>query len=124
MPWENADLCEYLASYGYVVISTPAMGIDRESTHDVAGTNAQAQDISFLIGFAHTLPDADMADVGVVGFSWGGIAGLFAAVRDNRIDALVALDGSMRYFPGVVKEAGDVHPEQMSIPLLFFEGQW
>lgn len=121
--WENADLCEYLASYGYVVIAGPAMGFHRESTHDVAGTNEQARDISFLIGFARTLSDADMSALAVVGYSWGGIANLFAAARDNRIAALVSLDGSIRGFPGVVKAAGDIHPEQMNIPLLFFKGQ-
>jgi len=119
----NADLCEYLASYGYVVIASPGMGVTTESTHDVAGTNAQAQDISFLIGYAHSLPNVDMSAIAVVGFSWGGLSNLFAAARDNRIDALVALDGSLRYFPGVVKQAGDVHPDQMTIPLLFFKGQ-
>jgi dienelactone hydrolase len=46
--WENADLCEYLASFGYVVIASPGMGVQHESTHDLAGANAQAQDISFL----------------------------------------------------------------------------
>ena len=30
------------------------------------------------------------------------------------------MDGSMRYYPGLVKMAGDVHPERMTIPLLFF----
>jgi dienelactone hydrolase len=60
-----------------------------------------------------------MSAIAVAGFSWGGISNLFAAARDNRIDALVALDGSMRYYPGLVKQ-GDVHPEQMAIPLLFF----
>jgi hypothetical protein len=25
--WENADLCEYLASYGYVVLASPSMGM-------------------------------------------------------------------------------------------------
>jgi tetratricopeptide (TPR) repeat protein len=52
--------------------------------------------------------------------SWGGISNLFAAARDSRIDALIAFDGSMRYFPGLVKQAGDVHPEAMAIPRLFF----
>src|ERR1700733_1621584 len=50
----------------------------------------------------------------------GGIANLFAAARDNRIDALVCFDGSLRYYPGLVKQAADVHPEQMTIPLIFF----
>jgi dienelactone hydrolase len=121
MSWENADLCEYLASHGYVVIASPDMGAaTRGMTDDVGGINAQARDISFLIGYAQTLPDTDMSAVAVAGFSWGGISNLFAAARDNRIDALVALDGSMRYYAGLVKQAGDVHPEQMTIPLLFF----
>ncbi len=122
--WENADLCEYLASYGYVVIATPCMGVaSRETTHDVPSINAQARDISFLVGYAHSLSDADVSEIGVAAFSWGGISDLFAAARDHRIRALANLDGSMRYFPGLVKEAGDVHPEQMTIPLLFFAGQ-
>jgi tetratricopeptide (TPR) repeat protein len=121
MSWENADLCEYLASHGYVVVASPDMGAtSRDMTSDLAGVDAQAQDISFLIGYAQTLPDTEMSEIAVAGFSWGGISNLFAAARDNRIDALVALDGSMRYFPGLVKAAGDVHPEQMTIPMLFF----
>jgi tetratricopeptide (TPR) repeat protein len=87
---------------------------------DIAGISAQARDISFLIGYAQTLPNTDMSAIAVAGFSWGGISNLFAAARDSRIDALVALDGSMRYFPGLIKQAGDVHPNQMTIPLLFF----
>lgn len=123
VPWENAELCEYLASFGYVVIATPAMGEHRDSTHDVAGTNAQARDISFLIGFASSLGNADLSKVAVIGYSWGGIANLFAAARDSRIKALVTLEGSMRYFPGIVQAAGDVHPDPMRIPLLYFMGQ-
>jgi len=120
MAWENVDLCEYLASNGYVVLATGALGaVDRPMTNDLAGINAQARDISFLVGYAQTLPNVDPAEVAVAGFSWGGICNLFAAARDSRITALVALDGSMRYYPGLVKDGG-VHPEQMTIPLLFF----
>jgi dienelactone hydrolase len=121
MSWENADICEYLASHGYVVVASPSTGArSRDMTVDLAGIDAQAQDISFLIGYARTLPDTEMSEIAVAGFSWGGISNLFAAARDNRIDALVALDGSMRYFPGLVKAATDVHPEQMTIPMMFF----
>ncbi len=120
MSWENADLCEYLASHGYVVVASPDMGATaRGMTGDLAGVNAQAQDISFLIGYAQTLPNTDMSKIAVGGFSWGGISNLFAAARDNRIDALFAFDGSMRYFPGLVKTA-EVHPENMTMPMIFF----
>ena len=119
--WENADLCEYLASHGYVILASPSMGEStRDMTDDLAGISAQARDISFLITYAKTLPYADLSEVAVVSWSWGGASSLFAAARDPRIDALVSMDGSMRYYPGLVKMAGDVHPERMTIPLLFF----
>jgi pimeloyl-ACP methyl ester carboxylesterase len=119
--WENADLCEYLASHGYVILASPSMGVStRDMTDDLDGINAQARDISFLITYAKTLPDTDLAEVAVVSWSWGGASSLFAAARDPRIDALVSMDGSMRYYPGLVKMAGDIHPERMTIPLLFF----
>lgn len=118
--WENADLCEYLASHGYVVIASPCMGATaRGMTTDLRGIDAQARDISFLAGYARTLPNADAARVAVAGFSWGGISNLFAAAHDSRIEALVALDGSLRYWPGLVRK-GEVHPKRMRIPLLYF----
>ncbi len=119
---ENADLCEYLASFGYVVIASPGMGVGHDSTHDLAGVDAQARDISFLIGYARTLPDADPGHVAVVGWSWGGLSNLYAAAHDDRIQALADLDGSIRYWPGLVRAAG-IDPAQMAIPLLYVKSQ-
>jgi pimeloyl-ACP methyl ester carboxylesterase len=115
--WENADLCEYLASYGYVIVASPGAN---ETTADLARANTQAKDISFLIDFAKTLPNTDTSAVAVIGYSWGGLSNLFAAARDKRIGALVALDGSMRYEPEVIQEAGDIHPAEIKLPLLYF----
>jgi dienelactone hydrolase len=118
---ENIELCEYLASKGFVILASPSMGAtSRSMTLDVAGANAEAQDISFLIDFAKTLPDTDISKVAVIGYSWGGMAALFASSRDKRIDALVSLDGSFRYSPETVLKAEDVHPDQMTIPLQVF----
>jgi hypothetical protein len=84
--WENADLCEYFASHGYVVLASPSMGAStRDMTHDLDGINAQASDISFLITYAKSLPDTELSEVAVVSWSWGGISSLFAAARDPRI---------------------------------------
>jgi dienelactone hydrolase len=118
---ENIELCEYLASAGFVVIASPSMGeSSRPMTVDVAGANAEARDISFQIDFARTLPDTEMSPVAVMGYSWGGMAALFAAARDGRIGALISLDGSFRYSPDTVDNAGDVHPEKLTIPLVVF----
>jgi hypothetical protein len=119
--WENADLCEYLASHGYVVLASPSMGAStRDMTDDLAGIDTQALDISFLISYAAALPDTDSSKVAVASFSWGGISSLFAAARDPRIQVLAEMDGSMRYYPGLVAKAGSIHPEQLNVPLLFF----
>ena len=118
---ENIELCESLASHGYVVLASPSMGAaSRTMTVDLAGANAEARDISFLTDFAKTLPDAEISQVAAMGYIWGGMAALFSAARDHRVRALISLDGSFRYSPGTVQEASDVHPDQMTIPLLVF----
>ncbi|MFZ6873944.1 dienelactone hydrolase family protein [Undibacterium sp. Di27W] len=125
---ENADLCEYLASQGYIVLSSaslgahsPGIGIDQD------GAETQAADISYLIGYASTLPQADQSKVAVIGFSWGGLSNVYAAAKDARIKALVSLDGSVRYFPQLVDGGKDaakyVTPKQVAIPMLFMGAQ-
>jgi dienelactone hydrolase len=111
---ENIELCEFLASEGFVVMASPSMGAtSRSMTVDISGANAEALDISFLIGFAGTLPDVDPPEVAVVGYSWGGMAALLAAARDKRIGALISLDSSF-------VSADEIHPDQMTIPFLVF----
>ncbi len=120
MSWENADLCEYLASHGYVVIAGPSMGAStRDMTNDLTGINAQARDISFLISYAESLPNTVMFAVAVAGFSWGGISNLFAAARDNRIDFLSCPRRQHALLPRT-GEARRRSPRAMTIPLLFF----
>jgi dienelactone hydrolase len=124
--FENDSLCEYLASHGYIVIASPSRGAhgsymtDGRIPHDLENTRAQAADISFLIGYAQSLPQADTTRVGVVAYSWGGMASMFAAIADSRILALVDLDGSVRYFPKLLSAAPDITPGRLTAPLLFF----
>ncbi len=121
---ENADLCEFLASQGYVVLASPDMGArTRAMTSDLEGLETQAADIAFLLASAYALPQADTAHVGAVGFSWGGLSNMFAAARDDRIGAVVSLDGSLRSYPKFVNggpdAAKDVTPERVAVPFLF-----
>jgi len=121
---ENADLCEYLASHGYIVIASASLGPRSHAmTADLEGAEAQAADLGFLAGYAHTLQQADTGRIGVIGYSWGGLAGVLAAARDDRIRALVSLDGSLRaaieYINGGPRAAAYVTPERLDIPLLY-----
>ena len=121
---ENVELCEFLASQGYVVLASASMGTrTRAMSSDLQGLETQAADIGFLLASAYALPQADTAHVGAVGFSWGGLSNIFAAARDDRIGAVVSLDGSVRSYPkfinGGLEAAKDVTPERAAVPFLF-----
>jgi dienelactone hydrolase len=127
--FEDDVLCEYLASHGYVVISTSSRGAhlpymtNGQMPVDLANTRAQAADIGVLIGQAAKLAAADTDKIAVLGYSWGGMASAFAATTDDRIKLLIDLDGSVRYFPKLLAMAPDVTPDRIQVPLLFFADQ-
>ncbi|NVO33096.1 dienelactone hydrolase family protein [Hymenobacter lapidiphilus] len=92
---EAADLCEYLASHGYVVLASRSLGTRTKAMNfDADGLDTQARDIRFLPSYAQTLPQDDMTHVAAPGWSWGGLANALAASQDSRIAALVSLDGT------------------------------
>lgn len=123
--FENDRLCSYLASHGYLVIASPSLGsvtrymTDERPIDDLENTEAQAADIGFLIGYAHTLPQADVSRLALVGYSWGGMAAAFATAHDSRVRALVELEGSVRYYPALVRKAGFLQPERYTLPVLY-----
>lgn len=117
---ENLDLCEYLTSHGYVVLASRSLGARSiMMTVDNEGVEAQAADIAFLANYAQSLPQADITKVAAAGFSWGGMANVFAAARSNRIKALVSLDGSIRFHPKIWSAAGYVRPSRTAVPMMF-----
>lgn len=117
---ENAEMMEYLASHGYIVLASPALGVaSRGQQIDAAHVDAHAADIRFLIAYAASLPHADSGRLAVVGFSFGGLANALAAARDTRIKALVSLDGSLRYHHQLVAQLPGLQLEALRTPLLF-----
>lgn len=118
--FENADIAEFLASHGYIVIAAPTIGeTSRWIKRDLKHAELQADDIRFLIDYARTLPQADMTRLAVAGFSWGGLSNVLAASKDDRIKALVCIDGAVRYYNSIVMQARYAVPEKLKTPLLF-----
>jgi pimeloyl-ACP methyl ester carboxylesterase len=121
---ENVEMCEFLASQGYVVISSADMGTrTRAMNTDIEGLESGAADVRFLISTAQTLPQADTSRIAVVGFSWGGLVNVVAAASDDRIGAVVSLDGSVRSYPKFVDGGPEalkyVTPERVAVPFMF-----
>ena len=108
-PFENAVLFEFLASHGYVIAAVPSMGLDEaEVSRDAAGLRAQRDDLAFVLSRMIAEPYVDADHVAVLGFSWGGMAGLLFALDHQGVEAVACLDGGMR-FP-------DYHPVAASFP--------
>jgi len=88
---EDFVLFEYLASQGYVVLSTSYHSSDLSAT----GSDfvARLRDMLFLHHFASQLGNADARHVAALGYGIGGYAVMaWAAQRDTPLDAAVSLD--------------------------------
>ena len=102
------------------MIASPALGVyGRHQTITLESAAAEARDMEFLIAYAHTLPYADAVRVGVMGFSWGGLADMIVALRNPGVRAVVGLDGSIRYYQRLIQNEPYGDPRRLTVPFLF-----
>jgi dienelactone hydrolase len=95
---DNAVLCEYLASHGYVVLSSAYQNADSTILNISWDLDTTFGDRSFLLRFAATLPFADTARLAAVGHSFGAQASLaWHAEPNSPLDATVVLDTTVEY---------------------------
>ncbi len=112
---ENADLCEYLASHGYVVVAGPGLGTRaKRSAYTLEDAETGARDVEFVLGQALSMPQVDATRIAALGWSWGGMANVLAAARDDRITAIVSLDGTRE--PAFTKS---IEPRTLTAPWLY-----
>ncbi len=96
-PEDNSALFEYLASHGYVVLSSMYQGTD-----DVKGGGGNLpctfRDMEFLSRYARGLAFADADRLGAMGHSYGAWAIFaWAAEPDSALRAFITLDSGLEY---------------------------
>ena len=95
---DNAALCAYLASHGYVVLGSAFPRADGRSLN-IDGFRGSAEDVQFLVSWAHAHAFIDARRVGLVGHSAGAQAMLRFAAQPGCVgDALVLLDTTQDYY--------------------------
>lgn len=117
---ENFILCEFLASHGYIVISSPSRGT--ETRFMEGGTEkdmeTQARDLEFIIAEGCRMNHVDRDKIGTVGFSFGGLSNVLAQNRNRLIKTIVSLDGSIKYKYATIKKSPFAAIEKVDVPFI------
>lgn len=119
---ENFTLFEYLASNGFVVISSPSRGTDTRwleggTTRDM---ETQSRDVEFLLKEIHSYENIEFEKVALMGFSFGGLSNALTVMKNKTINAIVSLDGTERYNYPVLEKSPYFNLDKFSIPYIHF----
>lgn len=118
--FDNFVLCEYLASYGYIVVASPSAGMySHEITINPIGLETQTRDMEFLIDFMHDFPSIDLNKLATMGWSWGGLAGMLLQMKNPNVDAVLSLDGSISVHEDKAKQSPFFNVSEMRVPYMF-----
>jgi len=105
MSYENFTLFETLASKGFVVVSISSIGrYPGDMTTKTGDLMEQVNDAIFAIRKLENNPGIDFTKIGLVGYSWGGLAAAVLAGKIPNLGCIVSLDGSEFHHYGAAKE--------------------
>ncbi|WP_210423712.1 dienelactone hydrolase family protein [Croceivirga thetidis] len=117
---ENFRLCEYLASHGYVVIASTSRGADNRFFEGGTAKDmeTQARDVEFLIQEVRKMEIANMDQLGLIGFSFGGLSNMVVQMRNANIKAVMSLDGTERYRYELLEKSPFFDFKKIDVPYL------
>lgn len=93
--FENYPLFEELSKQGFVVVSINSIGrFPGDMTMKYDDVMQQVYDAVFSLNYLAGSPNIDFSKIGIVGYSWGGLAGCILAGKLPNSTCLISLDGS------------------------------
>ena len=94
---DQSVLCEYLASYGYVVATSPSQSrlTGQPDEESAVGRAAEDQTDDLALLRARVSKEWAVAGTAIVGHSFGARSALLLAMRDSSVRAIVSLDGGI-----------------------------
>jgi len=119
---ENFVLMEYLASHGYIIVSTASKGtksrkLNKGSVEDVL---TQVADNEFLLNQIYKFKNTDTSKIGLIGYSFGGVANTLLAIKNKNIKTLVSLDGTERYRFSLLEQLPYFNVDDFKVPYIHF----
>lgn len=112
---DNARLFEYLATHGYIVLST-SYHCEDPAKVGPCDSAVRERDMTFLVNFATKLANADPARLAAIGVREGGRAVLeWASQPDTPLSAVIAINTNRESHPGIPTLATDAAGEYSKI---------
>ena len=132
MSYENINLFEWLAGQGYVVACITSVGrYPGNMSTNKDDLLQQVDDGLFAMQLLKGEDQVDPEKVGVIGYSWGGLAALVMTMRSPMVKATLSFDGSEMHYYGESKEEDDdfnalrrawyFDPKRITAPYTYFE---
>jgi BAAT / Acyl-CoA thioester hydrolase C terminal len=105
MSYENVALFEWLAAHGYLIACITSVGrYPGNMSTRLPDLMEQVADADFAIRYLTAGKQADTTRIGVIGYSWGGLAALILTMNSPNIKCLLSLDGSELHYYGDSKD--------------------
>jgi len=105
MSYENFALFEALAKKGFIVVSISSIGrFPGDMTMKKTDLIEQVDDAVIALDVIKQNPNVDLKKIGIVGYSWGGLAGTVLAAKTPGVSCLVSLEGSEFHHYGNAKD--------------------
>jgi pimeloyl-ACP methyl ester carboxylesterase len=132
MSYENLPLFEFLASQGFLVACITSVGqYPGNMSTQMPDLMEQVRDGEFVLRYLNREETPDSLKIGVLGYSWGGLAALILAMQNNQVKCLLSLDGSEMHYYGDSKEedmdfdqlrnSPDFNLKKLNIPYAYLE---
>jgi dienelactone hydrolase len=132
MSYENVALFETLAAKGFVVVAVSSIGrYPGDMTMKNEDLLEQVKDALASVDKLKNETNIDFTKIGIVGYSWGGLAGSILASKIPAATCLISLDGSEFHHYGASKEedadfdsirySHDFSSMQIAVPYLRLE---
>ncbi len=108
MSYENFSLFEELSKKGFVVVSVSSIGrFPGDMTMKKEDLMEQVNDAIITLNVLKQNPNIDFNKIGIVGYSWGGLAGAILANEIVNVRCLISYEGSEFHHYGNAKDEND-----------------
>ncbi len=120
-PITHAVLCEYLASFGFVIATSPLMGTHSYLVDlNIIDLETQVRDMEFILSHCWRFRFVDKNRLGLIGFDLGSMSSLLLLMRNTDIDVFTSLDSGImfKHNTELLKQSPYYCPEKLRIPIM------